>query len=313
MGSPLSQQSNRLWFRSTVQLRGSVLARILPRVLFSACFALGVTLIHRFLQPIDLDALSSLVPSVVLGLLLVFRTNTAYERFWEGRRVWGNIINASRNFMRQLWVVVSERQPSDRAHKQEAIALIVAFAYCVKHWLRQESPQTAQLQGLVSAEQLNQLRQSKHPPLELAFWINDYLQRQYRRHRLNLYQLTELVQFLNQLVDYLGACERILSTPIPLAYSIHLKQLILLYCLALPFQLVGDLGWMTAPIVGIISFALMGIEAIGIEIENPFGTDPNDLPLDRLCEILRQNASELMQLEPGSSIVLLEAEKLPDS
>ncbi|MCY7283116.1 MAG: hypothetical protein LH679_06670, partial [Cyanobacteria bacterium CAN_BIN43] len=145
--------------------------------------------------------------------------------------------------------------------------------------------------------------QMNNPPLEVAFWIGDYLQLQYQRDRLNIHQLTAMHKLLDILVDAIGGCERILKTPMPMAYSIHLKQLLLLYCLSLPFQMVGQLGWWTAPVVVLISFTLFGIEEIGIEIENPFGHDQNDLPLDAICLTMRRNIDDLISLEPTVHLV----------
>jgi putative membrane protein len=104
---------------------------------------------------------------------------------------------------------------------------------------------------------------------------------------------------INSMIDVLGGCERILKTPIPLAYAIHLKQLLLLYCLALPFQMVNDLAWGTGPVVALISFTLFGIEEIGIEIENPFEHDTNDLPLDSICATMQRNINDLISLSPS--------------
>lgn len=107
-----------------------------------------------------------------------------------------------------------------------------------------------------------------------------------------------MLKLLDIMVDVLGGCERILKTPIPVAYSIHLKQLLLIYCLTLPFQLVTELAWWTAPIVSVISFTVFGIEQIGIEIENPFGLDANDLPLESICKTIRINIEELINFIP---------------
>jgi putative membrane protein len=137
-----------------------------------------------------------------------------------------------------------------------------------------------------------------NPPLEVAFWIGDYLQHQYNRSCLNSYQLVSMQGLLNILVDNLGSCERILRTPMPLAYAIHLKQLLLLYCLLLPFQIVEELGWWTGLISALVSFTLLGIEAIGLEIENPFGYDENDLPLDTICTTMKRNIDDLTSLTP---------------
>ncbi len=105
---------------------------------------------------------------------------------------------------------------------------------------------------------------------------------------------------LDKMVDSLGACERILKTPMPMAYAIHLKQLLLIYCLLLPLQMVGEIGYWTGPIVGLVSFTLFGIEEIGLEIENPFGLDDNDLPLDEICRTMGKNVQHLMQLKPSA-------------
>ena len=99
----------------------------------------------------------------------------------------------------------------------------------------------------------------------------------------------------------MGGCERILKTPMPLAYAIHLKQLLLIYCLLLPFQMVDKLGFWTGAIVALISFTLFGIEEIGLEIENPFGYDANDLPLDAICNTMKRNIEDLITLTPSSS------------
>jgi putative membrane protein len=235
----------------------------------------------------------------VLGLLLVFRTNTAYDRFWEGRKIWGSIINTVRNLARQICVLVEEPNAKDREQKRAILRLLVAFAVATKLHLRRE-PVNHELESLVSPSQYQKLQAMNHPPLEVAFWINDYLNLQEERGCLHPYQMMAIATLLNQLVDYLGACERILKTPLPQAYSIHLKQLLLIYCLTLPFQLVAELGWLTGFSVGLISFTLLGIEEIGLEIENPFGCDPNDLPLDSICQTMQRNIEDLISLDPSA-------------
>lgn len=292
--------SERAWFRFAFQVRGSVIPVILGRTILCGGFGGIVSALHHFGLPVSLPVLASVIPNIVLGLMLVFRTNTAYERFWEGRKLWGSMINTTRNLARQIWVVVLEKDSQDRAEKAAILYLLVAFAVATKLHLRQE-PVNEEIRSLLSLPQYNKLKTMNNPPLEIAFWIQDYLQEQCYRRCLGDYQLITLQQLLNGLVDYLGGCERILKTPIPLAYAIHLKQLLLIYCLTLPFQFVSQLEWWTAPLVALISFTLFGIEAIGIEIENPFGRDPNDLPLDQICETMKRNIDDLISLDPASS------------
>lgn len=287
----------RQWFRLLFRFRGSVIPSILPRVLFCSGFGVVIAGLHQLGWSVSWPVLGTLVPSIVLGLLLVFRTNTAYERFWEGRKLWGTLINTTRNLARQIWVAIREVTPEDRAAKIRALKLLVAFAISVKLHLRSQRPND-ELETLVKPEQFEKLQFMNNPPIEVAFWIADYLQNQHDQHKVSTYELTAMTERLDEMVNVLGGCERILKTPIPLAYSIHLKQLLLLYCLALPFQMVDQLGWWTALIAGLISFAVFGIEEIGIEIENPFGTDANDLPLDTICRTMWRNMEDLITLAP---------------
>ena len=292
----------RPWFPTVFRLQGSVIPTIFPRVLLCSSFSCLVSLLYAWDVPVVWPVLGSFVPNVVsnlvLGLLLVFRTNTAYERYWEGRKCWGGLVVTVRNLARQIRVAIAELEPADREAKLAVLRLLGAFAIATKLHLRQEPPND-ELTHLVNSSQLKKLQAVKIPPLEIALWIGDYLQQQHQQGRLNADQLIAMNNLLNSLVEALTGCERILRTPIPLAYAIHLKQLLLIYCLSLPFQLVDDLHWWTAAVVALISFTLLGIEAIGIEIENPFGHDPNDLPLDEICTTMLTHLEDLIPLAAG--------------
>ncbi len=287
------------WFQIALRVRGSVVPAVAPRTLLCGLFGVFISILYQFGWPVSLPTLSSLIPSIVLGLLLVFRTNTAYERFWEGRKAWGTLVNSVRNLARQIWMAIAEEGPADRIHKAAALRWLVAFAVATKLHLRKQ-PVNAELEALLQPSQYQTLKNMNNPPLEVAFWLGDYLQQQTRLGHLDRYQLIAMHKLLDNMVDSLGACERILKTPMPLAYAIHLKQLLLLYCLSLPFQMVSDMQWLTGPIVALISFTLLGVEAIGIEIENPFGHDPNDLPLDAICATMLRNIEDLMTLAPSA-------------
>ena len=256
-------------------------------------FGIFVYILYLYKFKVSLPILGSLIPNIVLGLLLVFRTNTAYERFWEGRKAWGLLVNTVRNLSRQMLVAIAEYTPSDRKAKVAAVKLLPAFAIALKLHLRSE-PVNAELEANLLPAQFDRLRTMNHPPLEIAFWISKYLQEQAEQDKLDRYQLSDMSQLLHQIVDVVGICERILRTPIPLAYSIHLKQLLMIYCLSLPFQMVEEMQLMTAPIVALISFTLLGIEEIGVQIEDPFGHDANDLPLDHICNTMLRNIEDLI-------------------
>ncbi|MEH2178195.1 bestrophin family protein [Nostoc sp.] len=287
------------WLRTALQPKGSVTKAIFKHILWCGTFGFLISLLHHFEKPVSQPILGSVIPSIVLGLLLVFRTNTAYERFWEGRKCWGSIVNNVRNLARQIWVSVDEISPEDKNKKITALNLLAAFAVTTKLHLRGEAV-NSELEDLMPSTKYIKLKIMNNPPIEVAFWIGDYLQEQYNRNCLNSYQLTSMQELLNNLVDNLGACERILKTPMPLAYAIHLKQLLILYCFLLPFQIVEQLGWWTGLISALVGFTVFGIEAIGLEIENPFGYDANDLPLDAICQTMKRNIDDLITLTPNT-------------
>jgi ion channel-forming bestrophin family protein len=295
------------WLRIALKAKGSVIPSIAGRVTGCALFGVLVSVLFYYRLPVYHKSLANTIPAVVLGLLLVFRTNTAYDRFWEGRKAWGAINNNVRNLARAVWLAVEEKQPSDYPRKIAALRLLPAFAIATKLHLRSQ-PLSEELAAELSPTQFGQLAKVQHPALQIAFWLSDYLQSEQQRGHLNIFQMNDLQKLINNLVDMLGTCERILRTPMPLAYSIHLKQLLLIYCLLMPFQFVGELGWWTGPIVGLVSFTLLGIEAIGVEIENPFGNDPNDLPLDNICANMQQMVEDVISYANHPSAIELDVD-----
>ena len=190
-GKLLPNSNHRPWFRFIWQWQGSVIPAILPRVSACAFFALGVTCLYYFGINVALPLKSGLVPSIVLGLLLVFRTNTAYERYWEGRKLWGTLINTVRNLSRTIWVTIKENDDSDRTEKIATLRLLIAFAIATKLHLRSEAV-NEELVRFLTPKQYEKLSTMNHPPLKIAFWIGDYLQEQYKNKCIDSYQLTTL-------------------------------------------------------------------------------------------------------------------------
>lgn len=288
------------WFQLAFQLRGSVILSIYQRVIGFGLFSFIVSVLDYLNFPVSQPILGSIIPSIVLGLLLVFRTNTAYERFWEGRRLWGNLVNDARNMVWQIGAMMNDIEPADRAKRIALLRLVAALLVACKLCLRSE-PVNSELEEFMSRSQYLQLKTIHNPPLQIVFWIADYLQQQYQRGNAVLHysHVVFLQTTVKSMMESLGHCERILKTPLPLAYSIHLKQLLLIYCLLLPFQLVKDLGWGTGLFVSLIAFTLLGIEEIGMEIENPFGYDTNDLPLDDICNQIKYDIEEFIAGNPS--------------
>jgi putative membrane protein len=287
------------WLKFALQLKGSVILAVSQNVMWLTLFGAFISLLYYWKLPVSQPILGTVIPGIVLGLLLVFRTNTAYDRFWEGRKLWGSLVNDSRTLAWQMGVMISESSPEDLVKKQAAMRLIPILMVAIKAHLRSE-PENNELKELMSISQSDaqylQLQSVNNKPLQITKWIADYIQQQYQRGQtfLHFNHVPLLQSNLKSMIDSLGGCERILRTPLPLAYVIHLKQLVLIYCLLLPFQFVKDLGYLTGFFVGLVSFALLGIEEIGIEIENPFGYDDNDLPLDTICNTVKLDIEELI-------------------
>lgn len=291
------------WFQTALIIRGSVLSVILPRIGFFAGLGLLTAWLHVLDPAIPFRILGDLTNNVacnlVLGLLLVFRTNTAYERFWEGRKAWGMIVVGIRNLAREIQVGNVDTDQTAIAEKQAALNGLIAFAIATKLHLRQQ-PITNELDAYLTPTILTTVTQSKNPPLALLQMLGYYLQELRRQQQIDSSQRFVLTEVLNTLVEGLTSCERIASTPMPIAYSIYLKRLILIYCGLLPFSLVDQLHWWTGAVVAIISFVLLGVEEIGNEIEDPFGTDPNDLPIDTICNTVVDSVNSAMNFTPIS-------------
>jgi putative membrane protein len=241
------ETKRRQGFRWALQQKGSVVPVVFKRVLLCGLFGFFISSVHNLRNlgfSVAIPLWAGIIPTIVIALLLVIRTQTAYERFSEGRKNWGNLTNTVRNQARQVWVAVREIEPADRTKKLETIRLLVAFVVATKLHLRGE-PVNSELEYLLSTERSLELKNLTNPPLQISFWIGNYFQEQYSRKCINITQLAALHKLLDRMVNNLGACERVIKTPVPLAYSLHLRQLVLIYCFTLPFQLVGAFFWLT--------------------------------------------------------------------
>ncbi len=165
------------WLQVILRLTGTVISGILPWVLLCGGYGFLISLLNHF-DHLSVFNDNKVIPNVVLilnlllSLLLVFRTNTAHERFWEGRKLWGAMVNTVRNLARGIWIVVEEHKPKDRADKEAALRLVVAFSVAMKLHLRRD-PVNSELETLMSPLQYHKLQDINHPPLEIAFWIGD--------------------------------------------------------------------------------------------------------------------------------------------
>lgn len=226
---------------------------------------------------------------IVLGLFLVFRTNSAYDRWWEGRRLWGSLVNSTRNLALKLNAYISRENHEDRDWFAK---MIPNFVFATKENLRR-GVQLAELE-VVSETFIEDLKKYKHKPNRLSAMLYERVNAMYKRGDLTGDQLITVDKELKDLIDFMGGCERIKNTPIPYSYMMYIKKFIFIYIITLPFGFVTDSGYFTILIVLLVTFVLMSVELIAEEIEDPFGYDLNDLPTDELSLKIKDNVAEIL-------------------
>jgi ion channel-forming bestrophin family protein len=224
---------------------------------------------------------------IVLGLFLVFRTNSAYDRWWEGRKLWGGLVNSTRNFALKLNAYIGD----DLANREWFARMIPNFVICTKEHLR-KGVRLPELE--IPDDVLKSLEASRHKPNHVASLMYKRVNDLYKEGKLTGDQIINLDKELKDFIDLMGACERIKNTPIPYSYSMYIKKFIFIYLVTLPFAFVTATGYMTVIIVMIVAYVILSVELIAEEIEDPFGRDVNDLPTDDLAERIRGNVKEIL-------------------
>lgn len=224
-----------------------------------------------------------------LSLLLVFRTNTAYDRWWEGRKLWGGLVNTSRN----LAIKINSLLPADDEENRDFFRnAIPMYASVLKDHLQSEY--TRYSLDEVEHQELKLIDNNKHTPNQVAILMSNRLVTLQKEGIMTGEQLLFVNDNLNAFTDICGACERIKNTPIPYSYSAFIKKFIFIYVMTLPFGYVFTLGYLVIPVVAIVFYVLASLELIAEEIEDPFGNDMNDLPLGKLATNIRKHVSEIL-------------------
>ena len=267
----------RQWLPLLFRVRGSVMPKMVGRV--GIATALGFAAAQMFLlYGFHLEPIAHTLIGVALGLLLVFRTNASYDRYWEGRKLLGAMVNRSRDVVRQ--VVTFLPGPAHAADRQRARDLIVAWYRLTAQGLRHEN-ELAKVTTLTEADRETLVGSAARAQTVLG-WLGAELRAQVTAGRVAPTEFMLIDANLTALMDQQGGCERIVRTPVPFAYAQHIKLFSTVFCFTAPFAMAKALGWFTPLSAALLCFALMGIDEIGVEIEDPFGHDPNDLPVDAI-------------------------------
>lgn len=296
------QYNPKTWLSLIFDVYSRYVIRILfPLILFIAIYT--AFLCYFIIDYFQFDFGGTLavhsIMGVVLGLFLVIRTNTAYDRWWEGRKLWGQLVNDTRNLAIRLNAYLPA---DDMANRTYFGMMIPNITFAMKAHLR-DSIMVGEMQ-FEDESTREEVVTSTHRPNIINRGLYNRAQALYRQGVISGEQLFLIDKELKGFTDIIGACERIKNTPIPYSYSMFIKKFIFVYNMTLPFGFMWTIGYATIPIVVLVFYFLVSIELIAEEIEDPFGMDVNDLPLDSLCVKIKANVQEIFTLPTSSDAKL---------
>ncbi len=288
----MSYQTREGFWREALAVHGSITPHVMPIVLVFGLIAIGICgvawLVDWLFQlPFGLEITPYEFAGAVLGLLLVLRTNAGYDRWWEARKLWGGIVNQSRN----LVIGAMSYGPTNPEWREQVVRWAAAFPHVARHSLRGEQP-SSEVANLVGPENAKQIASAEHMPSFVALKLSDLLREACERFAMDRFAFIQVDRERALLIDHIGACERILKTPLSRAYSIKIRRFILLFLLTLPLALLHrtDGDWLVPLITMLVAYPLLSLDQIGIELENPFSTSNlSHLPLDEISAAIEAN------------------------
>ena len=276
-------------------LRGSVLPKVYRQILLiSLISALITNAQHIFPNSFSSYSVAPFtLLGIALSLFLGFRNNASYQRWWEARGLWGQLVYDSRSLCRQTLSYIDEDNPVGRDTQRRLIHLSIAFSHAVRHRLRETSP-WEDVERFVEPKHHSKMHQAKNIPDHLMQLMGKELGYCRKQHLLSEQMVQNMDERLNSMTVVLAACERIYNTPLPFAYTLLVHRTTYLYCFMLPFSLVSSLGWVTPLICGVIAYTFFGLDALSEELEEPFGLAPNQLALTALSRTIEINLLEAL-------------------
>ena len=282
----------KIWFKHIISFNHSdTINKLWKELIALGIFTLGIAYIEiKYIG--NTEKLSELMQvysliGFVLSLLLVFRTNTAYDRWWEGRKKWGELVNNSRNLAIKISALTDD--PEIRTYFKRMIS---NYVFAMKEHLR-EGVKLEELD--LTEEEKKELSQFEHKPNYIAQKMYAKLHAMKQSGKLTEENYIVIDVNLKAFSDIIGACERIKNTPIPYSYSMFLKKFIFIYVTTLPLAFVNTFGYYSSLVSIFVFYVLVSMEILAEEIEDPFGKDDNDLPTDDLCQKIKANVSEVLR------------------
>lgn len=275
-------------------LRGSIVPAVAPKVLAIFVLAVGVSALGELWHPVGIERVSvapfSLV-GLVLTIFLSFRNNACHERWWEGRKQWGQLIVETRSLARECATLL----PGDAALRMRVLRNAIGFAHALAARLRGKDMQAVAQPWIDDAQAL---ASRQNTPDLLLTRISADLAEAHRAGAIDSILYDVLEQRVTAMAGIQAACERIAGTPLPFAYTLLLHRCAWLFCVLLPFGLATTLGWATPVVSAVLAYAFFGLDQLGDETEEPFGTEPNDLPLDAIVRTIEIDLLDSLGVRP---------------
>jgi putative membrane protein len=282
------------WLRLLFVRRGSIVHRIYGQQLFILALSCAVVLAHGhlFAWKVTLNAGPFSLMGVSFAIFLGFRINASYDRFWEARKHWGVVLVEARNLTRQALSFIAPGQDV-----RPFVMGLIGFAATLRNQLR-ELPPAHGTEGLLPESLRAELASARSAPPIVLRWLGQWLNDHRRQQRLDPMLALKMEDSLDKLSLAHGSCERIANTPLPFTYTVILHRSVYLYCALLPFGLVDSIRWMTPLVVSFVSYTFFALETLSDEIENPFGTDANDLALNTMVAGIDASLREMLGETP---------------
>lgn len=278
------------WFRMLLVMKGSVLPRIIPHLVITALMGVWAVIAADFPWPWHLGFTPAPFSflGVSLAIFLGFRNSASYDRWWEGRKIWGALVIHTRSIARQVVGLID-----NDARSRRMIHLVIAFTHALRHQLRNTDP-TEDLKAWVEPALLDELLSARFRPAAILVALERELQAARRAGEINPVLIPALEQTLGFLSEVLAASERVHSAPIPFTYAVIVHRTVFLFCYMLPFGLAHSVGLLTPIITAAVAYPFLALEALAQELEDPFGTAPNALPLCSICETIEHSLRETL-------------------
>lgn len=309
-------QDARNFWREAFAWQGSITPLVIPYVLAFGLIATVVCGVAHLVElyyavNIGLEIAPFEIAGAALGLLLVLRTNAGYDRWWEARKLWGGIVNQSRN----LVISGLAYGPESEEWRERFVRWAAVFPHVARCSLRGEQP-SSEIAELVGHDALDQIATSTHMPGFVALKLAGLLREACDHHHMDRFAFIQLDRERAALIDHIGACERILKTPLPVVYAIKIRRFIALFLLTMPFALLHLVTsvWLIPFITMMVAYPLMSLDQIGIELQNPFAkANLSHLPLGEITETIKKNLFGLWQARQAESQVLPRLAGRPES